>query len=132
MLNDRRADAREFGQESERLAERYLRRKGYDILERNVQFPEGELDLVAKQGEVIVFVEVKARRSTAMGGAAYAVQAEKRTRLIRVAARYLAEHNGVGASARFDVVLIQQDGAGQPAVEHIENAFEVPAGDQRW
>lgn len=132
MLNSRRVAAREFGQESERIAERYLRRQGYDILERNVRLPEGELDLVARQEGVTVFVEVKARRSTAMGGATYAVQAEKRRRLIRLGAHYLALHELSEAPARFDVVLIQQDGTGQPTVEHIENAFDVPPEDLRW
>lgn len=132
MLTRWRADAREFGHESELLAERYLRRHGYDIIERNVRLGEGELDLVARQGGVLVFVEVKARRSNAMGGAAYAVHVEKQTRLIRLAAHYIARHRLVNPPCRFDVVLIQQDGQGQPSVEHIENAFEVPGEELQW
>ncbi len=132
MLTSRRVDARQFGQESERVAERYLRRQGYKILGRNVRLPEGELDLVAKHGSVLVFVEVKARRSSAMGGAVYAVNGNKRTRLIRLAAQYLAVHRAGEQSCRFDVVVIQQAPLGQATVEHIENAFEVPGGDSRW
>jgi putative endonuclease len=132
MLTKRRVDAREFGHESEQVAERYLRRHGYDILERNARLPAGELDLIARQGTVLVFVEVKARRSSAMGGAAYAVNSEKRTRLIRLAAQYMARNRLAEQPCRFDVVLIQQDLSGQATVEHIENAFEVPGEDLRW
>ena len=132
MLTSRRADARQFGQESEQVAERYLRRRGYTILARNVRLPEGELDLVAKHGGVLVFVEVKARRTPAMGGALFAVNGRKRQRLIRVAAQYLAAHRVTDQPCRMDVVVIQHAPSGAVTVEQIENAIELPSEDLRW
>ncbi len=131
-MTKRRAEAREFGHDSESVAERYLRRQGYSIVGRNIHWPEGELDLVARLGSTLVFVEVKARRSMAMGGAAYAVSADKRSRLIRLGARYLAQHQLKDQACRFDVILIQQHAQGQAVVEHVENAFEVAGDDLRW
>jgi putative endonuclease len=128
-MNDER---QAFGRAGESEAERYLRSKGYRIVERNVRSPSGELDLVAEAGDVLVFVEVKARRSSAHGGAAYAVDGRKRARLIRLASQYLACHRVRTRSCRFDVVLYT-GGMDQPAViQHIENAFEVPGEDLRW
>jgi putative endonuclease len=87
------------------------------------------LDLVARDGEVLVFVEVKARRSEAFGGARCAVDARKQARLIRLAARYLAVHRLQDPLCRFDVVLCS-GGIDKPsALEHIEGAFDVPADD---
>ena len=79
-----------FGQEGETAAEQYLRRKGYRIVERNLRSSVGELDLVAEDGPVLVFVEVKARRSDAFGGAIHAVHQRKQEKLIQLAAQYLA------------------------------------------
>jgi putative endonuclease len=122
-----------FGRAAESEAEAYLRRKGYRILQRNARSPVGELDLVAEQGGVLVFIEVKARRTDAMGGAVHAVDARKRAKLIRLASQYLAQHRRLQRlpevrPCRFDVVLCT-GGAGRDAIEHIENAFEVPAGE---
>ena len=79
-----------FGQEGESAAEQYLRHKGYRIVARNLRSPMGELDLVAEDGQVLVFVEVKARRTDAFGGAIHAVHQRKQEKLIRLAAQYLA------------------------------------------
>lgn len=125
-------DPRTFGQHAESEAERYLRRKGYRILERNVRSPNGELDLVARSGDVLVFVEVKARRSSAYGGASYAVDGRKQARLVRLAAQYLVRHRLRAVPCRFDVVLCTGGTVGPNAIEHIENAFEVPGEDLRW
>ena len=124
-----------FGRQAESEAEAYLRRKGYRILQRNARSPVGELDLVAEQGGVLVFIEVKARQTDAMGGAVHAVDSRKRAKLIRLASQYLARHRPVRGRpevrpCRFDVILCTGD-AGRDAIEHIENAFEVPAGELR-
>ncbi len=133
MLTTRRDNAREFGRDSESVAERHLRRQGYRIVGRNIHWPDGELDLVATFGSTLVFVEVKARRSMAMGGAAFAVSADKRSRLIRLGAKYLAQHQLKDQACRFDVILVQQHSPhGQAVVEHVENAFEVTGDDLRW
>lgn len=121
-----------FGQAAESEAERYLRRKGYRILARNARTPSGELDLVARSGSVLVFVEVKARGSSTHGGAVGAVDGRKQARLVKLAAQYLARHRLRNQPCRFDVVVCA-GGTDAPAViEHIEHAFEVPGGDLRW
>ncbi|MEW6544008.1 MAG: YraN family protein [Nitrospirota bacterium] len=127
------SDARRtFGEAGESEAERYLRRKGYRILERNVRSRAGELDLVARLGDVLVFVEVKARRTDAYGGAPYAVDGRKRARLIRLASQYLARRRLRNQSCRFDVILCTGGTDRPEAIQHIEHAFEVPGEDLRW
>jgi putative endonuclease len=121
-----------FGQEGEATAERYLRQKGYRIVAKNLRSPLGELDLVAEDGEVLVFVEVKARRTMDFGGAVHAVHRQKQTQLIRLAAQFLAQHHLSNRSCRFDVVLLQSMPTTEVRVEHIQNAFEVSGDDLRW
>ena len=121
-----------FGQAGESAAEEYLRRKGYRIVARNLRSPVGELDLVAEDGRVLVFVEVKARRTDAFGGAIQAVHQRKQQKLIQLAAQYLARHHVKDRLCRFDVVLLQGTDAAVPQIEHIQNAFEVSGNDLRW
>lgn len=121
-----------LGRAGETEAERVLRKKGYRILARNHRSRDGELDLVAEQDGVLVFLEVKVRRTDAYGGAAYAVDPRKQARIIRLAARYLANHRVRDRCCRFDVILCE-GGLDRPlAIEHVENAFEVPGDDLRW
>ena len=121
-----------FGQAGESAAEEYLRRKGYRIVARNLRSPLGELDLVAEDGQVLVFVEVKARRTDAFGGAIQAVHHRKQEKLIQLAAQYLARHHIKDRLCRFDVVLLQGSDATVPQIEHIQNAFEISGDDLRW
>ena len=92
-----------FGQEGEATAERYLRRKGYRIVAKNLRSSLGELDLIVEDGSVLVFVEVKARRTQDFGGAVHAVHRQKQEKLIRLAAQYLARHHLADRICRFDV-----------------------------
>jgi len=117
-----------FGQEGESEAERYLRRKGYRIVARNLRSSMGELDLVAEDGRVLVFVEVKARRTGQFGGAIHAVHRQKQQKLIRLASQFLAQRHWMDRSCRFDVVLLEATESATLQVEHIQNAFEVPSG----
>ena len=128
ILNPRKL----FGQAGESAAEEYLRRKGYRIVARNLRFPLGELDLVAEDGQVLVFVEVKARRTDAFGGAIHAVHHRKQEKLIQLAAQYLARHHIKDRLCRFDVVLLQGSDATVPQIDHIQNAFEISGDDLRW
>ena len=121
-----------LGQEGESAAEEYLRHKGYRIVARNLRSSVGELDLVVEDGQVLVFVEVKARRSNAFGGAIHAVHQRKQEKLIQLAAQYLARHHIKDRLCRFDVVLLQGTEAVIPQIEHIQNAFEVSGEDLRW
>lgn len=121
-----------FGRTAESLATHHLQKKGYRILGRNVRLPGGELDLIAKDGKTLVFVEVKARQSNSHGGALYSISQPKQRRLIRLAAQYLAKRNIIHQPSRFDVVLCQGQQHDAIEITHIENAFEVPGEDLRW
>jgi putative endonuclease len=115
-----------FGSRSERAAARHLRRQGLRVVARNYSCPLGELDLVAVDGNCVVFVEV---RSTERGGVerpAYSVDEAKRTRLTNLALHFLQQHRLLGRSARFDVLLLSwPEGQREPRIEHIRNAFEA-------
>ena len=121
-----------LGQEGESAAEQCLRHKGYRIVARNLRSSVGELDLVAEDGQALVFVEVKARRTDTFGGAIHAVHQRKQGKLIQLAAQYLARHHIRDRPCRFDVVLLHSAGAVAPQIEHIQNAFEVAGDDLRW
>lgn len=107
------------GEAAEALAADFLQRRGLVILARNYRCRFGEIDLVARNGEMLVFVEVRARRSEAFGGAAGSITAAKRRRLVAAARHYLATHR-VDRACRFDVVLVR--GAEQQ-VEWLPDAF---------
>jgi putative endonuclease len=113
-----------FGEEGERIAERYLSRKGYRVVERNYRCPLGEVDLILLDRRVIVFVEVKTRRHARFGIPLESVHPRKQKKMIKVALWFLSEHKLHHRDARFDVVGIAFGGK-DPVVEHIENAFEV-------
>jgi putative endonuclease len=115
----------QFGQVSEMQAEQFLLAKGYRILDRNVRTPLGELDLVAEDKGVVVFVEVKGRTTAACGGALLAVNHRKRMKLTKLAAQYLAQRHWFDKPCRFDVVLVQGRPSDQGRIEHLQNAFEV-------
>ncbi|MBD0316490.1 MAG: YraN family protein [Nitrospiraceae bacterium] len=117
-----------FGQRSEARAEQLLRDKGYRILDRNLRTTLGELDLVAEDAGVLVFVEVKARATGAFGGALLAVDQRKRAKLVKLASQYLAQRHWMDRICRFDVVVVQGAGPDRLQVEHVQNAFDVPDG----
>jgi putative endonuclease len=97
--------AKTLGHEGEDVAADYLRSLGYTIVQRNFRGPGGEIDIIARDGDVIVFVEVKARRSRAYGSALAAVDARKRRRIRAVAEDYL-QFFFPTMKARFDVLAI--------------------------
>lgn len=115
------------GERGEREAARYLKRRGYRILERNYRCRLGEIDLVVFRKGVLAFVEVRTRTEPALVPAPETVTAEKRRRITRAAHDYLAQHHlgGEDVSLRFDVVAIhyRPDCSGPPRVEHIPDAF---------
>lgn len=113
-----------LGKEGERVAERYLRKKGYTLVERNYRCPLGELDLIVLDRRVIVFVEVKTRTGHGFGTPLEAVEFRKQRKMIQAAQFFLAEKKLQQRDARFDVVGVSWPG-GEPVVEHIENAFEL-------
>ena len=121
-----------FGRQAESAAERYLHGLGYRIRDRNVRSIYGELDLIVERAGVVVFVEVKARRTNAFGGAPYAVDSRKQARMIKLAAHYLATHKLKNQSCRFDVLLCAGASPDPSAIQHIENAFDVPGHELQW
>jgi putative endonuclease len=113
-----------LGQRGEVEAARYLRRLGYKIVARGSRSPLGELDLVAVDGQTVVFVEVKTRESSSGGHPAEAVNADKQQRLTRLGLSFLKHHGLLDYPARFDVVAITWPAdARRPTIEHIANAF---------
>ena len=107
------------GGPDESLAAAFLERQGLKILERNYRCRFGEIDLVAAAGTVLIFVEVRARRSDEFGGAGASITAAKRRRLVATARHYLAAHRSRRA-CRFDVVLLHGD---ERRIEWLPNAF---------
>lgn len=112
----------EVGRKGEELARAHLRRRGWRILETNHRSRLGEVDVICREGETVVFVEVKTRTSDAFGAPAEAVGTRKQNRLRALAQEYLAAGGLDSADIRFDVVAIRLD-AKPPAIEHIEGAF---------
>ena len=116
---------KELGRFGEERAARYLRLRGYRILETNYACRLGEIDLIARKGKYLVFVEVKLRKSADFAPAREFVTAAKRQRIRATAALYLSQ-NESELQPRFDVIEIYApDGAeGKVTLNHIENAFE--------
>lgn len=116
-----------LGPWAERLAESFLLDRGYTIVERNYRTREGEIDLVATEGDCLVFVEVKARVGIGYGKPAAAVDYRKRARLRRAALAFLADRpcgSRQRDSLRFDVVsVVAHSQAVEPIVEHFIAAF---------
>jgi len=113
-----------LGEEGERIAETFLRKKGYRVVERNYRCPVGELDLILLDRRVVVFVEVKTRSDDRFGAPLESVGPRKQKKMIKTALFFLTRHRLHNRDARFDVVGISYQG-GEPMVEHIQNAFEV-------
>lgn len=111
------------GKKGEDVAVAYLISKGYRIIERNYTCPFGELDIVAKDGDMVVFVEVKSRKSEYFGDPQAAVGREKQKKISRVSLQYLKEKHFYPCNARFDVVAIKMLPSGN-TVELIQNAFD--------
>ena len=116
---------RALGVQAERLAAEHLERRGYRIIDRNYRYRGGELDLVARDGDTLVFVEVRARRSAAHGAPFETVGREKQRRVARAAEHWLVTHGLTRAFARFDVVSVLLPAGGAPEVEVFPNAFET-------
>ena len=110
------------GKAGEDLAAQFLERNGLKILERNYRFERGEIDIIAEEGDELIFVEVKARRSTAFGAPEDAVTEEKQEQVRAVADGYLFEHDIDNRPCRFDVVAIEFKNS-KTEIRHIRDAF---------
>lgn len=115
------------GQKGERRAAAYLRLRGYQVLERNYRVPQGEIDLIARKGETLVFVEVKARKDDSHGTPIEAVSPQKVKRVSAAAAFFLSTYNQPYNACRFDIIAVGPDKnfLGFLKVHHFENAFSI-------
>ena len=113
---------RKWGKAGEDLAAHFLEQSGLKILERNFRFERGEIDLIAEDGEELVFVEVKARRSNAFGAPEDAVTEKKQEQVHAVADGYLFMHNIDDRPCRFDIVAIEYRNEAAE-IRHIRDAF---------
>ena len=118
-------DARKaLGSKGEDLAVQYLKKKGFKVIERNYHCSAGEIDLIAREGKTLIFVEIKTRSSSEFGLPQEAVDRFKQKKMIEVARAYLAEHHlNEEIPARFDVVAIHLTSTG-PDIELIKDAFQ--------
>ena len=119
---------RALGTHGESVAATYLERKGLRILERNVRCGRGEIDLIAIDGPVVVFIEVKGSRGRRFGAPEEMVTPAKQRQLTRLATRYLQRRRWLGLPARFDVVAVDWDAGGMARVRHLVNAFPASGG----
>ena len=117
--------ALDFGRSSEAAAAEYLIANGFRVLERRFRTRAGEIDLIAEEGETLVFVEVKARTSLACGRPAEAVDRRKRARLARAASIYLMRSRDPDRPCRFDVVEILRVPGDSLRVHLIRDAFQA-------
>ncbi|MDR1599400.1 MAG: YraN family protein [Oscillospiraceae bacterium] len=122
MDNEARKEARDFGRRAEEQTAAWLEKRGYTILERNYRTRESEADIVARFGDTLAFIEVKARSSAAYGLAREAVTPRKQARVVHAARSWLYEHGMLDEPVRFDVVEVYPG-----RIRHIRNAFEAPA-----
>lgn len=110
----------ERGRHAENIAAAFLQRQGLALVARNYRCRFGEIDLIARDGKTLVFVEVRMRSSTSFGGAAASITAAKRAKLTRAARHYLAGTARMPA-CRFDALLVS---GADHSVEWIKNAFD--------
>lgn len=117
--------SRDLGTRGEDAAARYLYMHGYDILERNWKCKAGEADIIARDGNTLVFVEVKTRTNTEKGFPSEAVSGAKRDRYEKIALFFLKDFDEVDIPVRFDVMAIVVSGKDRAFIRHHINAFAV-------
>ena len=118
MLNQHQ----QYGRKSEDMAAAYLKNQGFVILQRNYRTRLGEIDIIARDGQTIVFVEVKARKTDNTGSVKSSITQNKKIKITRLAQCYLKQSRTYDAKVRFDVVVIKGDGE---SIELIKNAFDA-------
>ncbi len=125
MLNTKQ----QFGRQSELLAVKFLVKQGYKILASNYCTPAGEIDIIARDKDVIVFAEVKARRTGRYGTPERAVTKNKQRKISMAALYYLKDNRLVNVKARFDVIAMRMYKADnvkrKPEITILKNAFEL-------
>jgi putative endonuclease len=119
-----RREKKELGRKGEEVALRFLKKKGYRIIEKNYVCKMGEMDIIAKEKDTLAFIEVKTRTSTEFGPPQLAVTPSKQRQLSKVALSYLNKKQLNDVKARFDVVAILLGQKGEE-IELIKDAFDL-------
>ena len=117
-------EKKELGKKGEELALRFLKKRGYRIIEKNYVCKMGEMDIIAREKDTLAFIEVKTRTTTEFGPPQLAVNASKQRQLSKVALNYLKEKQLEDVKARFDVVAILLT-PGREEIELIRDAFDL-------
>ncbi|RMF67146.1 MAG: YraN family protein [Calditrichaeota bacterium] len=117
-----RASSKTIGDLGERLAAEFLEKRNYEIVERNFRWERGEIDIIARKEDLLVFVEVKTARTQTFGAPETWVDKRKQQQIGMAAERYLQLHDIQNVDCRFDVVAVTRH-AQQWQIRHIENAF---------
>ena len=118
-------DNRTLGERGEAIAAAYLKGQRFIIIERNFRCKGGEVDIIAREGKTLVFVEVKTRRTLTFGPPQMALTPFKQRQISKAALTWLAKKKQFDASARFDVIAIVVPDHQVPEIEHIRNAFDL-------
>ncbi len=122
-MSERRSS---LGRKGEDLAATLLERKGFRILARNYRQRSGEIDIIARDRDCVVFVEVKTRRSGSPYAPAEAVTRRKQLQVARVAQTYLTANGQQDSPSRFDVITVEMAIDGSHRIDHLANAFDLP------
>jgi len=125
-MHERPSRRKALGDWGESTAARYLEARGYRILDANYRCPWGEVDLIAQEGDCLVFVEVRTRKGEAFGTPAESVTPLKQERLVATAETYLQALETPPKEWRIDLITITlQEKGGQPELQHLRNAVET-------
>lgn len=123
MKTEEKKNKRKTGSEGEEIACEFISKLGYKIVERNYQFGHGEIDIIAKDGEILVFIEVKYRKNLEYGPPELAITKGKQNLVKRTATAYLWEKEIKDVLNRIDVIAILKLPGQKPQINHIINAF---------
>lgn len=115
---------RAFGQSGESIAAEYLKGRGCVVVEVNWRCPQGEIDIIARDGETLLFVEVRSRHAASTEPALESITTRKQAKMISAAQLYLARHKLESAAWRIDVIAVAIPKTGAPIIEHVENALD--------
>ena len=119
-------ERKRLGSHGEDLAVEFLKRQGYQILQRNFKLKFGEIDIIAQEGDTICFIEVRTKTGNEMGTPFESITPSKQRKLSKLALAYLKnQYKSVEVRARFDVVAVVAENGKEEKIEIIKNAFEV-------
>jgi putative endonuclease len=119
-------DRADLGRTAEQIAAEHLRQQGLEVLTRNFRRRNGEIDIVAREGEVLAIVEVRTRTSELFGGAAASIDGWKRHKIIRATEQLLQQRQDLARlRVRFDVIVVHGASSTHPRVEWIQHAFDA-------